>query len=114
MAKYAISVEGISELQKLQKDILSAQMELNASNEKLVSEISEEADNLGPYAKEILEMVRSVIISCKKSEPTIEYLTTIGIPQTIETITQLIGFDDVGGGDDSWPEPPVKVKVLRR
>ena len=113
MAKYAISPEGIYALQKLQKDILAAQEELKASNERLVSDIDEDLDGLGPYANEILETARSVILSCKKSEPAIEYLTTMGIPYAIEEISRLIGFDE-GGSDDDWPDPPVKVKVLRR
>ena len=114
MPKYAVSVEGIYALQKLREDLLTVQEELNASNEKLVSEIGEEAENLGLYAKEILEMAREVILCCKKSEPAIEYLTSMSIPQLIDILYNLIGFDGDGGNDDEWPDPQQKVKVLRR
>lgn len=114
MAKYAISEEGISCLEKLAQDLKSASASIDEESMKLYKTVESFEEGLGIYHKEILELIRNVLNTNKASKDEVEYLANKRIPQLKEIIFTLMCNGMGGGSSDDEDEPPQKKLVLRR
>lgn len=114
MAKYAISEEGISCLEKLAQDLKLASVNIDEESMKLYSTIEGLGEDLGIYHKEILELIHNVVNTNKASKDEVEYLANKRIPQLKEIIFAFIcnGMGDDSSSDDE--EPAQKKLVLKR
>lgn len=114
LAKYAISEEGISCLEKLAQDLKSASASIDEESMKLYKTVEGFEEGLGIYHKEILELIRNVLNTNKASKDEVEYLANKRIPQLKEIIFTLMCNGMGGGSSDDEDEPPQKKLVLRR
>lgn len=114
MAKYAISEEGISCLEKLAQDLKLASANIDEESMNLYSTVEGFGEDLGIYHKEILELIRNVVNINKASKDEVEYLANKRIPQLKEIIFAFIcnGMGDDSSTDDE--EPAQKKLVLKR
>lgn len=114
MAKYAISEEGISSLERLSQDLKSASTNIDEECTKLYNIVEGLEDGLGVYYKELLELVRSALSTNRASKEEVEYLANKRIPQLKEIIFALMCNGMGEGSSDDDDVPPQKKLVLRR
>lgn len=91
MAKYAISEEGVSELQKLSKSIISDTEKIYEAGIMLKNSMSSLGKGLGIYENEIIDLVNQNQITLQTNRDTFKELSD-SIAKKADEICSLIGF----------------------
>lgn len=94
MAKYAISEEGVSQLQKLSKGIISDTENIYEAGILLKNNISSLGEGLGVYEDEIIDLVNHNQATLQSNREVFKQLSD-SINKVADEICSLMGFDDV-------------------
>ena len=93
MAKYAISEEGVSQLQKLSKSIISDTENIYEAGISLKNNISSLGEGLGIYENEIIDLVNHNQAALQSNREVFKQLSDTIIKKADE-ICSLMGFDN--------------------
>ena len=104
MAKYAISEEGVSQLQKLSKSIISDTENIYEAGISLKNNISSLGKGLGIYENEIIDLVNHNQATLQSNREVFKQLSD-SIIKKAEEICGLMGFGSVGLGSASGVAP---------
>lgn len=112
MARYAISWEGLAELEQLRINLADAVLGIDEAGKQLFMTVEGLSDGLGAYEKGIYQMLRQMSASNVPVREAAEELVNHFIPATMQKIEELLsGF---GSGTDDEDIPPQRKLVLRK
>lgn len=112
MAHYAISREGMMALHQLRFDLANSTLGIDEAGKRLFMTIEGLSDGLGPYEKDILQLLRQMEISNAPAREAIEDLVNGVIPAMLQRIEEFLSA--FGSGTDDGDVPPQRKLVLRR
>lgn len=104
MAKYAISEEGVLELQKLSKGIISNTESIYEAGNSLKNNISSLGEGLGVYEDEILDLVNHNQATLQSNREVFKQLSD-SIVKKADEICGLMGFGGVALGNSNGVAP---------
>lgn len=104
MAKYAISEEGVSQLQKLSKSIISDTENIYEAGISLKNNISSLGEGLGIYENEIIDLVNHNQATLQSNREIFKQLSD-SIIKKADEICGLMGFGSVGLGNSNGVAP---------
>lgn len=111
MAKYAISEEGVSQLQKLSKSIISDTENIYEAGISLKNNISSLGEGLGIYENEIIDLVNHNQATLQSNREVFKQLSD-SIVKKADEICGLMGFSSAGRNSvgDNTPTQPYRAR----
>lgn len=107
MAKYAISEEGISQLQKLSKSIISDTENIYEAGALLKNNISSLGEGLGVYEDEIIDLVNHNQAALQSNREVFKQLSN-SILKKADEICGLMGLDSLALGNPNGVTTPYR------
>ena len=112
---YAVTEEGVAALLDLKKRLYESLEKMIEASVKLISDLQENPEGLGPHREQVKEIAVDVRNAIKDSEEPLGTLLE-KVREVAELYAGIIAMDYYGGGsdDDTGHGPKVKVLSKRR